>query len=296
MSKPFKPMGAVMWEPEQCTFPKMASLKRDGIRVEIINGDLFAKSMKPLRNKNLRTHFQALLDLHALTGIVFEGEIYSHECKFKDIQSVVNSEDKPIPTHFGFHAFDTAEEDKNMLQRYLSQVEHLSGVENCFVAVQSWVESLEQVEEMFQKALADGYEGLILRDPAGPYKRGKSTVREGYALKVKPFETFDTLVTGVTQRFVNTNESQTNELGQSFKRNTKADKAPTGIASALETEYNGHPIKVVLTGDEDFRREVWENREHYIGKCFEWKGMVVGSKNVPRHPNFIRWRNDKDEE
>ena len=98
--KPFFPMGAVMWEPEQCTFPKMASLKRDGIRVEIINGDLFAKSMKPLRNKNLRTHFQALLDLHALTGIVFEGEIYSHECKFKDIQSVVNSEDKPIPEHF----------------------------------------------------------------------------------------------------------------------------------------------------------------------------------------------------
>jgi DNA ligase-1 len=162
------------------------------------------------------------------------------------------------------------------------------------VISQDLVESLEDVDALFERNIDTGYEGVILRDINGPYKFGRSTVKEGYMLKVKPFHTWDSPVLDILERFENLNESQTNELGQSFKRNTKADKAGTGLASALVTEYEGHPIKVVLTGDEDFRREIWENKESYIGKLFEWKGMIVGAKDVPRHPNFIRWREDKD--
>jgi len=42
------------------------------------------------------------------------------------------------------------------------------------------------------------------------------------------------------------------------------------------------------------KEEVWKNKEKYIGRIIEYKGMLVGAKDVPRHPTFVRFREDKD--
>ena len=42
------------------------------------------------------------------------------------------------------------------------------------------------------------------------------------------------------------------------------------------------------------KEEVWKNKESYIGRYIQYKGMLVGAKDVPRHPTFERFRNDKD--
>lgn len=49
---------------------------------------------------------------------------------------------------------------------------------------------------------------------------------------------------------------------------------------------------IAMTNEE--KKEVWENKEKYIGKYIEYKGMLVGAKDLPRHPIFIRFREDKD--
>lgn len=42
------------------------------------------------------------------------------------------------------------------------------------------------------------------------------------------------------------------------------------------------------------RREIWEHRAEYIGKVFTAKGNVYGGGNSSlRHPQFLRWREDK---
>jgi len=41
------------------------------------------------------------------------------------------------------------------------------------------------------------------------------------------------------------------------------------------------------------KEEVWKNRCQYIGVMIEYKGMLVGSKDLPRHPVFLRFRGDK---
>ena len=53
-------------------------------------------------------------------------------------------------------------------------------------------------------------------------------------------------------------------------------------------------MKVSITGLEEFRREIWTNKETYIGKIMEVKGMLIGSKDVLRHPTFVRFREDRD--
>ena len=49
------------------------------------------------------------------------------------------------------------------------------------------VSNQQEVDELMIQNLKDGYEGLMLRDPNGVYKFGRSTVKENILLKVKDF-------------------------------------------------------------------------------------------------------------
>jgi hypothetical protein len=42
------------------------------------------------------------------------------------------------------------------------------------------------------------------------------------------------------------------------------------------------------------KEKVWKEKDSYIGKTIEYKAMLVGSKDLPRHPVYIRMRPDKD--
>ena len=55
------------------------------------------------------------------------------------------------------------------------------------------------------KNLDDGYEGLMLRAPDGPYKFGRSTVKENTLLKVKNFLDDEAEVIGFKEQTTNTN-------------------------------------------------------------------------------------------
>ena len=41
-------------------------------------------------------------------------------------------------------------------------------------------------------------------------------------------------------------------------------------------------------------QEIWKNKESYIGRWIQYKGMMVGAKSVPRHPVMERFREDRD--
>lgn len=161
----------------------------------------------------------------------------------------------------------------------------------------------------------------MLRDPKGKYKFGRGTIKEGLIYKVKPFETFDAKITGVVQSTeVNPNaEKKINELGRSVTSKKKNDRVLIKKASAFWVNYpinceacNGQgtnpmecheckgtglipkPLKVTLAMTDKEKEEVWNNKESYIGKWIEYKGMLIGSKDVPRHPVMLRFREDKD--
>ena len=289
-------MLAKMWEKNSCSFPKYRSMKLDGLRAIFIKGKLLARSLKPIGNVQLRKKYQELLDYSKENDMLFDGEFYSHDLTFQEITSIVNSDNKEVPESLKFHCFDIVvkeEYDKDFDVRFSTMEIILPQFENVIMVEQTIVNNVKEVEAYFETALKEGFEGLILRNPKGRYKLGRSTISEGLLLKVKPFETFDSKVIDVIERNENLNESQTNELGRSFKRDTKNDKRGIGIASALVTEYNGFQFRVTLTGNEEFRKEIWDNKEKYIGKMFEYKAMLVGMKDVPRHSTFIRWRSDK---
>src|SRR5690606_28483163 len=58
------------------------------------------------------------------------------------------------------------------------------------------MERASDVLDYESTCLARGYEGVMLRDPDGPYKFGRSTLREGTLLKLKRFEDAEAVVIG----------------------------------------------------------------------------------------------------
>ena len=67
------------------------------------------------------------------------------------------------------------------------------------------------------------------------------------------------------------------------------------MVGSILIKFN-NSVQRVSTGsmtDKD-KKELWDNREQYMNKEFECKGML-SDKNKIRHPTFFRWRKDKNE-
>jgi len=293
--KQFKPMLAPNEKIDltQIKYPLLASYKLDGIRCVFKNGEMLSRSLKPIRNIQLQARFAHLIEL-SKQGDVLDGEIYGHDLTFQEITHFVMTMDlgdEPIPDGLKFYCFDIYNEDK--FEKRVEKYNDLLEAEDVVVCVDQFeVNNEEDVNEMFETAIECGYEGLILKNPNGDYKCGRGTVKQGLIYKVKPFETFDGKIVSVYERMENLCESKINELGRSQKARHKNEVASTGIAGGFIIDYKKVLQKVTLTGDEKFRTDIWNNRESYVGKWIEFKGMLVGSKDKIRHPNFVRFREE----
>lgn len=327
MSDKFRAMLAIDIKDElgNIKYPKYASTKLDGIRVHLHPKlGIIGRSQKPIKSSHLQKKFNNALEYCKHNEIIIDGELYCHGLTFQEISRAVMTEDfedektskkimkelnleaaeyelywRGLIDNINVHMFEIISTVNEKVELFKERVVIMNqiGEDLGFVisVEQTEVNSKEEVEELFEKRLDEGYEGLILRDPESPYKFGRSTIKEEYMLKVKPFEDFDAVVVDVTERFINTNISFKNELGNSIKRNTLDAKESTGVAAAFVVKYEDHELKVSLNGSEDFRKEIWHNKESYIGKMVTYKGMLIGSKNVPRHPTFIRMRETDNE-
>ena len=284
---------------DKLKYPKLASYKLDGIRC-VFHPDLgmVSRSLKPIQNTQIRRKFHELVNYSQKHDLIFDGELYAHKMTFQQMISAVMTKNTHLNVkNIKFHVFECCSNkiSKTSFIKRHALINKLLGNEKDLVTIvkQMEVNSKEEVTQLFKTALDNGYEGLILRDPKSPYKFGRSTLREEYMLKIKPFRTFDSYIIGVEERMENLNESFCNELGHSEKRNTVDAKGHTGIAAKFIVKYGDKEVKPTITGTEEFRREMWENRKSYIGRMIEYKGMVVGSKHVPRHPVFLRFRDDR---
>lgn len=297
MEKKFKPMLAVNADRTKIKYPCLCSNKLDGIRCIFKGGQMLTRSLKQITSEPLQKRFEVLKGMTANGGLTFDGELYCHGMEFSEISHFVRKSDADVPMELKFHCFDVII-DSNYSDKFTYRKSSLEGIRNMnkdvVIVEQKEIGSEKELDKEFEISLKDGYEGLILRATDGPYKCGRSSVTEGYLLKVKPFLSFDAEIIDVIERMENLNESQTNELGRSFKRNTKDDKMGTGIAAVFKVMYEGKEMGVTITGDEEFRTEIWGNRKKYIGRMIEYKAMLVGAKDVPRHPNFMRFRDDRD--
>ncbi len=287
----FKPMLAEDVKLGDLLYPIIISPKLDGVRATFVNGQLLTRSLKPIANKRVNEVFktEAMLDGELIVGSPTDPAVFrntmkvvsAHEADIKDLRYYVFD-------WVGVGRFSERLKDAHRIAKMSQDI---------FVPVpHSFVYNESQLLHAEEHCLNQGYEGLMIRDPDGPYKFGRSTQRERYLLKLKRKMTSEGEVVEVVEQMHNANEAKLDALGYTERSSHKANMIPTGVMGALV--LRDLKTGVVFNVGTGFtfaeRQEIWKDRPKYIGKIVTYEYLPVGVKDKPRHPVFKGWRIKED--
>ena len=302
--KPMKPVTVENSDLDKLKFPLYASIKCDGIRCVMVDGEPLSNTLKRIPNSHI---FYSLKD--ALKDFnCFDGELLL--CNednpdqpglhnFNDVQSaVMNFSGEP---NFIFWVFDTWSEtvdfdirNRDLTRRFNAQPD------NC----KSFIKRLPQVlcntlEEMLtfeEWALATGYEGIMLRSLSGTYKFGRSTFKEHYLLRRKPFVTEECFIVDFVEGTTNENEAYKNELGHTKRSSAQDGLIPANTLGSFIVQNKKWGIFNLSCGKLTHveRKEIWNNRSQYVGKIATFKYQAIGTKDKPRILTFQHFRDKAD--
>lgn len=287
-----KPMLAAHAELDKVKFPVLCSTKLDGVRAIIQDGVVLSRKLKPIPNKYVQECFghQELngLDGELIVGSDHEGEVFS-----RTTSGVMSVEGKPS---VWFHVFDYIDTDMSFEERYKKVIQIAEPWARILPVQQHLCKDLKQLLEYEEQFLEQGFEGLMIRSLNSPYKFGRSTVREGWLLKLKRYADSEAEIIGFEERMHNANEAKVNALGKTERSNHKENMIPMGTLGALIVK-DIHSDKVFNIGsgfDDILRQEIWDNQDKYMGKLAKYKYFGYGNIELPRHPTFLGFRDERD--
>lgn len=292
-----KPMKCENAEIEKLRFPLIVQPKIDGVRGLVVGGKLQTRTLKNFANRSAMEFFSRP-EFDGLDGELwsFGSEMDRSQSLCRDTTSGMNSILGSPEIHWTIFDRIGAEfinrpyrERLNSLREY---VRYLANP-RIHVIESTLVNTLEALYALEDAYLADGYEGIILRDPNGSYKNGRATVREGSFLRIKRFVDSEAKVIAIIEAEENTNEAKQNALGQSERSSHSANKIPKGMLGSIIAEWNGIEITIGPGEMEHSARiHFWRNPEEIIGKLITFKYFPHGIKNLPRFPTFKSFRFD----
>jgi DNA ligase-1 len=295
----FKPMLAVEYDPEKLIFPKWASPKIDGIRASNVNGKLKSRSLKDIPNEYIRTAL-SFQTLHGLDGELTVGDPTAPTL-FSRTSSVVMSHNKR--ESFVYHLFDywdspeSFDERQKLLKTYILAANKLADGRGKVVLVeQKLIKNMDDLLEYEARHTSLGYEGIMLRDPNSPYKYGRSTVKEGYLLKVKRFLDSECEILELIEEMENQNEKTTNELGRSKRSSHKENKVGKGQIGACRVRdvHTGIIFHIGSGISDDLGQRMWDYPKEFLHSVWKYKYFPVGVKDLPRHPVLLAPRHKED--
>lgn len=286
----FKCMLATDANLELLRFPLLASPKLDGVRAVVRSGIVYSRGNKPIPNQLVQKTFSRF---EHCDGELIAGNPTSATC-YRDTVSEVMSADKQ--NGCSFFVFDHIEFPQSAYQMRARKLTRAIGKSNKVKLVeQTFITNLDELLAHEMNALSAGYEGLILRDLNAPYKNGRSTINEGYLLKLKRFVDGECIITGFTEREKNTNEAKVNETGHTSRSSHKAGKVGRGdLGALLVRSANGVEFSIGTGFSDEERKRLWDNRGALIGKMVKFKHFPIGEKVAPRHPVFLGFRSKLD--
>lgn len=279
---------------EAVKLPVYGSYKYDGVRAFVSKGCVLSRSMKPIKNK----YVQSVLGLpkyEGLDGELIVGSPTSPQV-FKTTTSQVNSiAGEP---DVKFYVFDSVDDGrKPFFRRYQA----FKTVQNSLLHVvqQDLLTSYEALCNFEAAAVAEGYEGIMLRSPDGRYKYGRSTLNEHYLLKVKRFDDSEAVITGFQELMHNGNELQVLETGRKERSHRKEGMRGSGTLGSLEVlgingRYKDVAFCIGSGFDSKMRQQVWDNKHLYLNRVVKYKHFDVGADKAPRFPIYLGLRDPDD--
>lgn len=287
-----KPLLAGNFDPSKAKFPYIATPKIDGIRFLMVNGVAVSRTFKPIRNN----HIQKLLQQYLPDGI--DGELTSGDTFQSSTSAVMTIEGTPNFKVWIFDYVNPNEEEISPFYSRMLQIPDINVPKKCFelsILHGVSIENQEELDNYERICLETGYEGVMLRDPMGTYKFGRSTVNDNILLKVKRFLDDEAKLIEIQEKMSNQNPEELDAFGH-IKRSASLDgMIPTGVAGTLIVQdKDGNTFGIGSGLNDLMREEIWNNKEKYIGKLVKYKYFPQGVKELPRHPVFLGFRDSED--
>jgi DNA ligase-1 len=279
------------------SYPLLASPKLDGIRALVIDGVVVSRSLKPIPMSTC----SASLDTPCTTGLMVSsvGDMTAPDVFNKTTSGVMSREGSPDVTYYIFDDFTDSE--LPFRERLISAIERITQTKGKFHQYFAPVghviiDNHEELDQSENNALRMGFEGLMTRDPEGQYKHGRSTLKQGWLLKLKRFEDSEAEIIGYQQLMHNTNEAKKNELGYQERSSKKAGKEGKPMIGAIKVRdlKTGVEFDIGTGFDRKQRRKLWRGREFLNGKIVKYKYQPTGMKDKPRFPVFLGFRDTRD--
>jgi len=270
----------------------LATPKLDGIRALKINGKLVSRTFKPIRNDYIRGILESLLPDGA------DGEIVVNTNNFQDTASGVMSVDgEPSFTYYWFDyvkaGIDRTYDDrmKDLAQSRVVLDKHIVAL------LPTEIHSKEELDKFEEKCLNDGFEGVILRTADGPYKCGRSTMKEQFLMKYKRFVDDEAIVIGFEERMHNDNEAEKDNFGRTKRSSAMAGMVASNTLGALLVRdiKTGVEFSIGTGFDDEQRKDIWTHKRQIMGLTLTYKHFAQsGTKDKPRFPVFKAFRHGDD--
>jgi DNA ligase 1 len=125
----------------------------------------------------------------------------------------------------------------------------------------------DDIKQLHDEFVSDGYEGAMIKDLEAPYKFGR-----GYEImKMKEFHDVDLVI-------------------RSLLEGTGKYKGKLGSVSV---NFNGVDVSIGSGFSDDLRDEIWENKDEFVGRMIEIRYQEVTPDGSLRFPTFVCFRNDR---
>lgn len=286
----FKPMLSGKADLAALQYPLLASRKLDGIRAIVRDGRVLSRTLKEIPNKFV----QAMLGHERFEG--HDGELLVGPMNAPDVYLKTNSAVMSVSgqPNFTFAAFDSILHPEQPFRERLPLQEFITDRYQVVPLQHTHIHSLEELQAYQEQVLAEGYEGVMLRDADAPYKYGRSTTREGYLLKLKNYETDEAVVIGVVEALRNDNPATLDALGHTVRSSHAENKVGKNLLGALVVKciHTGVEFQVGSGFDDELRQTLWDNPP--IGRIISYNHFPHGRKTAPRHPTWKGFRDEID--
>lgn len=250
-------------------FPVLVQPKLDGDRCRAIidNEGVCTLLSSEEHIINSVPHINTELEQMGIRGIELDGELYAHGRAHQEIHGIVGRTRNISDEHedIEYHVFDLCGGEPQVKRTIaLSHIDFVKSV----VRVPSFTAgSFEEVMDILNMFIRDGYEGMIVRNITYPYLRKRSTGM----MKFKPRAEDHYLIIG-------------------YEEEISKDGTPKNALGALVLQSDaGHVFKVgsgsFLTREN--RVNLWKVRENIVGRIAQIKYQHLTERRVPRFPVLI---------
>lgn len=270
-------------------FPVLCTPKLDGFRCVIVGGKALSRSFKPIRN----TFVREWLEANVPDGC--DGELMLRKGTFSETAGALARETGE--PDFVFHVFDIVVGGE-LQASYTNRVAVLQKWPFVGGRVRKVIPitcgNVKQLEAFEAECLAAGYEGVMIRSLLGPYKCGRSSLREGYLLKWKRFADSEARVTGTYEKMHNGNEALKDAFGRTKRSTAAAGKTGTGKLGGFEVTDLKTGVAFCIGFNHCNATEtpeaLWQGRGKLVGAIVKYAYQPAGGKDAPRFPTFLGFR------